>query len=309
MTHLQIAENNGDLIIVNATLPHEAWIKWKDAMLATAKQTSNILNYLIGKGLFSNDYSMADTIAKWQVVSEVSKGSISMDGLSKGPLDRTTYTTKGVPIPMFKQEWEFSARQLASLKTKPNALNQVIEEQMYQLNLMLANMCVEGVPGLVVDGMTMYGLVNHPQRNTVSISPAWGTEGATPITDILEMRQKLIDDHFYGPYTLCLPRGLSDILDEDYSTLKGDKTLRERIQEIDGIEDIVMVDQLSAGHIVLFEASTRAVEVVSAVPPTIYPQPLVNNRFAGYEALAVMSIMVKADAKGQCGVCHATGAE
>jgi hypothetical protein len=82
------------------------------------------------------------------------------------------------------------------------------------------------------------------------------------VTDVLAARTALRDNGFTGPYTLYLPANFDGVIDDDYKA-ESDKTLRQRLMDIDGVTAIRISATLPDSNVLLVQMSRSVVEIAS----------------------------------------------
>lgn len=293
---------------VNSTLTYEDYIKLDKTIIETAKQPLNMISDLISRGLVFSDVSLNQTIIKHQRVSEMTGANVSINGLNKSEKDILTFDTVGTPLAIFRKDFSLDIKQVGTsgIVKAENMLAaaRVVGESM-------EDMCWNGLPTLgAVEGYYVYGLTTFPSRNTKTISHAWGGGSDDPIADVQAMISQLRADKFYGPYILYVSESVWMFLTNDYSTLKGDKTFKERIEAIPsmGPGSVKWGPGLDSGELVLVQMTSDVIDLAVAQMITSFEQPSKDRFVTEYTVFSAMSTRIKADKNGNCGIVHATGA-
>lgn len=296
----------------NGTLSHEAYIKWDQKVVDVARTQLTIVSDLVRYNLVDNSLDLGDIVAKYEKISDMTAASVDMDGVTRGQNDRLVFTEAGVPVPIFHKPFSLNQRQILASMDRPG-------RQLPSLGISTATrlvadkvneMCWDGF-GRVVDGTQVYGLTNHPNRNTKSISNAWGGGSETPIADVQDMIAKLQAANYGFTKDSCILYVSPDnwaFTDNDYSTAKGEKTYKQRFEAFAPIKEVRLGSGLADGELVLVEMRDDVVELKVAQDFTWFEQPQSNLMLHDFEVMAAMAIVVKADSAGNCGVVHATGA-
>ena len=110
------------------------------------------------------------------------------------------------------------------------------------------------------------------------------------ITDLLGMRAALYAAFHFGPYAIYVGPGWDAFLDEDYSSAKGDITLRERAEKTPKLGTIQTADFLANPYdVVMFEKNQDTIRGVTGMPLT----PLTWETQGGLEINGkIMGIMI-----------------
>jgi hypothetical protein len=180
---------------------------------------------------------------------------------------------------------------------------------------------LDGV-ALAVAGYSAPGLLNAPNVNTQSLTAAsWSPAhpvGTTILAQVQAMIATLQADKKFGPYRLYVGTGISNALDNDYSTSTNTvTTIRQRLLQIDGLEAIRTADLLPAGtavtdpigaKIVLVQMTSDVVDMVVGQPPTVIPWTSLDGFTIHNLVMAIMIPRVRSDYDGNSGICVGTTA-
>ena len=297
-------------LITNGTLRHEDYISWDEKMVAVARNRLTVIQDLNTYGLVDSNYTLGDEIAKYEKLSDMTAGNVDMDGVTPGQRDRLVFTQTGVPIPIFHKDFQLNRRQILSSQNRPGAnlptlgietATKIVAED-------LESMVWNGLPNLVVGGYQIYGLTNHPNRNTVAAAAPWGGGGDTPVADVEGMLAAAYADKFYGPFVLYVSKDKWAFIQGDYSANKGDRTFMERFMAFSDIVAVRPGDGLPDGNVILVQMTTDVIELKVAQELMNFEQPQVNAYQHDFEVMAAMAVAVKSDSSGNCGVVQLTGA-
>lgn len=290
-----------------ATLRYDEWKAIDEAVLKTAKSRLVAIQDLIDKGLvFNIGDGMSSTVLQWETVGEALSADISMDGTSRGKNDRLTYSTNYLPLPIIHADFTLNARVLNMSRKIGMALDtSMSEEAARAVAVKLESMLTQNVT-YSYGGGTIYSYINHPARNTYTITTAWdasGKTGADIVNDVLAMKQILINKHFYGPYALYVPTNYETVLDKDYDTTRGN-TIRERILQIGNITDVKVIDSLPSDNVVLVQLTQDVVRLVRGLGITTIEWGAEGNLVNNYKVLTIQVPQIRADKNGSCGIVH-----
>ena len=95
-------------------------------------------------------------------------------------------------------------------------------------------------------------------------------------------------------------------MDDDYSTAKGDNTLRQRLQSIDGITDVRTADFLSptAFILILVQQTADVARLVMGMDITTVQWETHGGMRLHFKVMAIMVPQVRADFNGNTGIVH-----
>jgi len=115
------------------------------------------------------------------------------------------------------------------------------------------------------------------------------------------MKQVLLDDGFYGPFVLLVPGNYETKLDEDFKA-QSDLTIRQRLAQISGISDILVLDRLADDTVVLHQLSTDVIRVVNGLAVTTLQWDEVGGLELNFKVMGIQVPQVRADQGGNCGI-------
>lgn len=294
----------------SATMRYDDWRVLDTAVLKAARARLRFVADLRAGGLqFTVPNGLARTVLSTESSSDPGTAVLSMDGLRKGNADRQEYAMLNLPLPLFHSDFSFSARQVLVSRNSSTPIDTAGAEA-------AARRVAEGAEQLALGtwgsgtysfgGGTIYGATNFPSRITYAITlptaTAWTAR--TTLNDILVMKQKSQTAMHFGPWILYASTAWDQYLDNDYSTTKGDVTLRERLKQIDGIQDIRALDYLTGFQLLLVQQSSDVVREVVGLDFTTVQWQTEGGLEMHYKVMAIMVPQFRADINGNCGLVH-----
>ena len=117
------------------------------------------------------------------------------------------------------------------------------------------------------------------------------------------MRQDSISHKHYGPWVLYVPPGYQATLEKDHQT-GYPKSIRQRLLEIDGLDDIRVADKLSANNVILVQMTPNVVRLVVGMSVTTVEWKSEGNMVHHFKVMTIMVPQIRADANGNTGVVH-----
>ena len=304
MNHIQKLRNNA------TTLRHEDWVHWDKVALGVSQSRLTIVKDLIAAGLVRTDFTLGDSLALYEKISEFTTGVVSMDGASSEK-DALLFTTAGTPLPIFRKDFDLTDRQILASQERGGYLpTEGIKASTRIINEMQDSMIWNGLPAIASGGYGVTGLTTAANRNTKAINNAWGSGTETPLADVTDMIKKARDDFFYGPYVLYVSSDNWMYIHNDFSTVKGEKTLKDRLELLPGmgVGSVREGTGLGDGTLVLVQMTDDVIQLNVAQSIITVPgikTALFQNRFTTWSC---MSITCKSDTTGKSGIVHATGA-
>lgn len=302
---LQILSNKLQLR-TNDTLRHEEWQMIDDELLMVARERLTAIADLQSMGLVKNLGGLGVMVSAYERSTDMTEAQVNMDGVTEAQKDRQEYDLVGVPVPIFSKNFSFNSRQIEASRMRGESLD-VTAAAMAQRKVLdsLESMAFNGVSNLVVDGKQIYGYITHPNRETLTLAgTGWATvAGRDPIGDVEKMLQKAYDIDRYGPFLLYVCKEYWGPIQADYSTAKGDRTFKERIEAFADITEVKVAPALPNNSVVLVQMTKDTVDL--AVGQDISnieweSKPMLSE----FKTFAAMAIRVKADANNTVGVVH-----
>lgn len=299
----QQAENG---LTVNGVLLEDEWIAFDRTVQDVARERLPIVTDLIRRGLSMNlPNAMGVMSLEWErVKSDLLDAEVTMSGLTEATKDRQEFETVSMPIPIFHKEFYYNLRHLAAARRNgrmpdvshaevaTRKIAELVETTMFT--------------GLTIAGSTIYGISNEPNRVTGSVTASWATAtGEQIVTDVLRMidAASAPTNNFEGPYVLYVSRTVGNRLDNDYKA-NSDKTIRQRIMEIAGIQDIQMTSRLSGTNVLLVQTTSDVLQVINGIQPTMVEWESHAGFQHNFKIFAIMLPRVRSDGLGQSGIVH-----
>lgn len=242
----------------------------------------------------------------FQTVSDSGEINISLDGRSKAKTDQPVYDYHGTPLPIIDSTFSFGWRQVEAARAnnfsldpaaRNNANRRVAEK--------LEDIALNGDAKISVGGDQLYGLRNHPKRNTRSTGVALnGATGPQWAAEIIATLKLLHGDNFRVPTTLYM--NWDDVFyasNTDYSTQYPNKTILQRIREIEGVREIIPASKVAANEIIGLVKRRDVVQVLNGMPVSTRAQFRANMEDDyNFVTMAAAAVQVRYDAKDQCGL-------
>ena len=310
-----IAQNHGGKLVsvpmpvANATLRKDEWKILDEAIVMAAKERLRVVADLRGAGLVMNiPNGMGKTVLQTESVSDITAATISMDPARKGEGDRPEYDLVNLPLPVIHKDFYFNARQIATSRNIGASIDVTTGQLAARRVAEEAEKLVLGTAASYsYGGGTIYGLTNFPSRITqVLTSPEdTGWTPAVTVQEVLAMRQASQDHLHYGPWVLYNSPSWDQYLDDDYSSLKGDATLRERLKKITGITDVRVADYLGSGfQLILVQQSSDVIREVIGMDITTVQWEEEGGMRLNFKVMAILVPQLRADFNGNTGVVH-----
>ena len=329
--------------VFNATsLRKEEWIQLDQVVLRAARQRLRAWADLSAANSFGGFNAMAKETLEHETMSDPGEALVDMDGLSEGRTDSPLFRLQGIPLPITHSDFYFSARKLAQSRNTGTPLDTVQGEaagrrvaEMIEKTLIGTVTGLRGTEGPYATGYgygtggstgsagtrynQVYGYTNYPDRLTKTDLTAPTAVGWTPettVNEVIAMRQQLVDGRFYGPFMLYHSTDWDTYFDGDYYVAKTTgavaptQTLRERLQKIDGIQDVRRLDFLPSSSnpwtLIMVQMTADVAQAINGMDITTVQWESVGGMRLNFKVMCIQVPRLRSDYYGRCGVLHAT---
>lgn len=250
-------------LVANDLLRRDEIREIDEALTAVADRDRAGVQDLIDRGLVRNLRNIGVSLYQVDRHSAVEDAKQHMSITALGDKDQVTFTPTVYPVPVTSSQFDLDRRQVAAGQTLGMGVDTTnVEEHTRAVIRRLENTLANGNAGIVLDGNALQGYTNLTARHQVSFTDVeWSATSAltNAVSDVLEMRRVLADDGFDGPYVLYIPSNWDGVIDDDYKA-ESDRTLRERILAITGIQAVKVMPSLTASNAVLVQMTRSVVE-------------------------------------------------
>lgn len=313
---------NGDFskLRTNETLTYEQWIELDRVILEVARQRLVGVRDLMGRGLQYNiGNGLAKTVLAYQDASDVEPAELAMDPVTEGRRDRPQIGTTYLPLPVIFADFSYGLREILESRNSGMPLDTTTASlKARKVAEKAEDILFNGASAYTAGGGTIRGYTDHPNRNTYVLTAAWNDSAATGETilaDTVAMKQALIDDKMFGPYKMYISTNYETVLDEDFKT-NSDKTIRQRLLEVDKIEDIEVVDTLAADTVIMVQLTPDVVRIVhglqlpgAAMSSENIPMQIIEWESHGglmlnFKIIALLVPQIRKDQDNNCGIVH-----
>lgn len=301
----------------SSTLERDEYETLTDRIITTYKDELVGVQDLQDAGL-TRGISLATQVDLWQQLSEVTEAEASMDGEAQGENDQVTYTTQGVPVPIFFKDYKIPQRQLMTSRRMGNDLRTDNAGEMSRVVARLMDQILfqgwePAVPTARGDSWEIYGYTSTEVSDSVSGSD-FGTAGN--IRDVFVEAINTLDDNNQSPAGEGYWTYISKSQYQEYRSAvdpdgDGNLTVRERIQDefdaelgaVKSVPDYVLPD----GEMIMLNPTADVVEFAQAEDLQTIEWSSGSGMTNFYKIMAAGAPEIKTDSKGQTGIAHVTG--
>ena len=296
-----------------ATLRQDDWKVLDDAIVKVAKPRLKAVGDLRSSGLtFNIPNGMGKTVLETETMSDITPASVSMDGLRENANDRPVFELTNLPLPIIHKDFSYSARQLMASRNGGSPLDTTTAELAARRVAEEAEKLLIGV-STVADqysfgGGVIYGYTDFPSRltKTITAPTASGWSGDTFLTEVMAMMQQSRNAYHYGPFVLYVASAWDQYLDDDYKAAS-DKTIRNRVKEVEGLTDIKTLDYFSGTYdVALVQMTSDVVREVIGMDLTTVEWDTVGGLQKNFKVMAIMVPQLRSDQNSNTGIVHGT---
>jgi len=291
-----------------ATLRKDDWKMLDDAIVAAAKPRLKLVGDLRARGLqFTIPDGMGRTILETETVSDINDADISMDPARETQGDRPVFELGQLPLPIICKDFHFGARQIQASRNGGSPLDTTMAELAARKVAEMAEKLAIGVApssAYAFGGGTIYGLTNYSGAMTKTITTPDGTNQATTLAEVLAMRKQSTDAYHYGPWMIYNSPAWDQWLDNDFSTSKGDMTLRERLLKINGILGFQTLDYLTNYDLLLVQMTSDVIRIVVGMEVTTIQWETMGGLRKHFKVMAILVPQLRADQNSNTGIVY-----
>jgi len=291
----------------NATLRKDEWKALDTAVLKAAQTRLVGVADLEARGLtFNLANGLGTTVFQYEDMSDVQGAQVSMDGVTRGENDRVEFDINSLPMPITHGDFQLNIRALTASRTLGAPLDTTIAElKARKIAEKIEEYLFVGSSTYTFGGGTIYGYLDQPAINSVTLSQNWdasGKTGAEIMVDVLAMKQACINARHYGPYMMYIPTAYEATLDDDFKA-NSDVTIRERILKIANIIDIKVADSLTANNVLMVQMTSDVVRMINGLAMTTVEWTSEGGMIFHFKIMQISVPQIRADQNDRSGVC------
>jgi len=295
---------------VTTTLRKDDWKILDDAIVKAAQPRLKAVADLRAAGLtFTIANGMGKTVLETETRSDVDPAIVSMDGMRESPNDRPVFELGSLPLPIIHKDFSFPLRQVMASRNGGSPLDTTMAEMCGRKVAESAEQLLLGIHATAdqyaYGGGTIYGYTDFPSRMTRTLTTPTGasTDGANALTDVLAMRTQLQGAYHYGPYVLYVSPTWDQFLDDDFKAAS-DKSIRQRLGEVDGISGIRTLDYLTNYDMIMVQMTSDVVREVIGMDITTVQWETKGGMQLNFKVMAILVPQLRADQNSRTGIVH-----
>lgn len=292
-----------------ATLRYEEWREMDRQVMMAARHPLRFWGDLVQASPYNIPNGLGVAYLSSQASSDPGSASVSIDGNYRERDDRQLFDLRSTPLPIISSGFHYSARELYMGRrlgtpidvSRAETATRRVAETLEDLAL--------GVTDWSGMGGTITGLTNYPNRITATFTDPTDS-GWTPETLLNEIRgfkQDLVDNKMTGPFRIYNSSAWDQYLDEDYKAYS-EKSLRQRISEIDSLSAPRTVYGLSGFQIVIVQLTSNVIRAISGMPLTTLQWSTEGGWNTHFRVMTIAVPECRSDFYGKTGILHAIAA-
>ena len=303
------AIGNQGLVGNASPLPLNVWGMWDKEGIEVQRDQLTVFNDLAA----SVDFPMpiGKLIHYFQTVSDSGQAHTSLDGRSKGRTDQPVIDYFGTPLPIIDSPFSYGWRQVEAAMTEGVQLDPAARRNsMHKVARQLELQTLNGDASIVVSGQPLYGLTNHPKRNTrstgVTLASATGAQWVAEFNATIAL---LTAKNFFRPVTFYVNwANWRYAQTTDYSSATPfEGTIAKRILQDPMVKEVIPASNVAANTLIGVVKDRNVIQVLNGMPMSTRPQFRANPE-DDYEfvTMAAAALEIKFDANNDCGIAHSS---
>lgn len=291
----------------NSLLTKDEWTYLDNTIVEVARIRLRAVGDLQSRGYQMTFDGMANPILQWQTMSRTFGADVSMDPRSIGDNTAVSFNLESLPLPVIHTDYSIPWRQLQVSRQSAAPLDTTIASQKTQdIAEKVEDILVNGLDGYTYGGATIRGYLDTPNSAAVTLVNWYNqTDGTSIVSDLLKMKQALIDKKKYGPYLVYIPTQAETVFDDDYRTGYS-QTTRARVDQIQEIEEVRVLDTLDSDKVIMVQLSPGNVEMINGLPMTNINWETKGGTELNFKIMTIMVPRFLSDQDGNLGVAIGT---
>lgn len=310
--------------VFNATsLRKEDWIHIDQAVVRATRLELRAWSDLTAASSYGGFNAMAKMTHEYEAMNDPGVAVQDMDALTDARTDSPLFKLRSIPLPITHSDFWFSERRLAQSRNSNSPLDttmfeaagrrvaEFIEQQLIGVGPSLTYGTVASGPTAHDGTSTIYGYTNYTYRITkTDLTTPTGSNPEAVKQDVIEMRQTLIDYGYKGPFMLYYSSPYDAYLDDDYfrtGSTAIQRTLRERIESIDGIAGVRRLSYLSSGYqMIMVQMTSDVAQAINGLDIITVQWESRGGMKKNFMVMAIQVPLLKAQYRGITGIVHGT---
>jgi uncharacterized linocin/CFP29 family protein len=296
---------NFNALRTNAVLLRDEWKAFDTTIVDITRENLVAVAEVMNRGLvYALPNALGSLTLEWQeVLDDLVDAEVSMSGLVESTKDRLSFGTRSMPIPIIHKEFFYNLRFLEAARRNGRAVDT-------EHAAIATRKVAEKVEGILFNGLAIaqsqgiiYGLLNHPDRNTgAGLNFATAT-GEQIVTQVIAMLGVMGTKYMNGPFVLFIPLGAEAHLGDDYKA-GSDRTIFERLMAIPKLGKIVATPKLTGTNVLLVQMTSDVVQMIDGMQPTMVEWETRGGFEFNFKIVAIMLPRIRSSGNKVSGIVH-----
>jgi hypothetical protein len=311
--------------VTNAmALPKQTWTYLDRAIVRATRLRLRAWADLAASSSRGGFDAMSTMTLEYQAMTDPGEAVVDMDAMTDARRDRPLFNLKSIPLPITHSDFWFSSREIAVSRNGGAPLDTTMAEAAGRRVAEMIEKTVIGVETGVTYGTrsgdpsvahtgtsTVYGYINFPYRVTkTDLHTPTSANPENVIEDVLEMRETMYANGYFGPFVVYHSTGYDRFFDDDYFRTGGTavtRTLRERISSIEGISDVRRLDYLTSGYqLIMVAMDPEVAQAINGMDITTVQWESKGGLQVNFKVMAIQVPLLKHPYNGVAGIIHGT---
>lgn len=310
---MRLLQNGGDFnaLRTQAVLQRDEWKAFDNVVVDITRENLVAVAEFMNRGLTYNlPNALGVMTLEWQeLIDDLVEAEVTMSGLNEATKDRLSFGTRSMPIPIIHKEFFYNLRHLEAARRNGRSVDT-------EHAAVATRKVAEKVEGILFNGLAIakssgviYGLLNHPHRETGGSALNWATAtGEQIVAEVITMLGTMTTNYMVGPYVLFIPLEKAPYLGADYKA-SSDRTIFERIMAINagtnqGIQRIVATPKLTGNDKLLVQMTSDVAQIVDGLQPTMVEWETRGGFEFNFKIVAIMIPRIRSSGNQVSGIVH-----
>jgi uncharacterized linocin/CFP29 family protein len=302
--------NGRERIVQNALLRKYEWEQIDAAVLDVVRMPNVAVNDFLRLGLTQPLDGLGVTISTYEQLGDMTAADLNMNGEVRGEQDRVTFQPQSIPVPLIFKDFELSLRHLEASRRGGGSSLDTTQARV------ATRLVQDRVDDMIFNGETkqlganvIYGLTTKPERLQKTAAQCnggdFGTSGNAfkTINGAISFLKALGYGGPFGVYLATTQYGQLNTLLSNTAVSE----LSAIVSQIPDLSFVKMADKLADEEMIVWQLSADVADLGVAQDVTPVQWDSLGGFLINYRIFTAVTIRVKHDANGKCGICHVNG--
>lgn len=299
------------------------WFRVQSRVIQATRQRIRAWNDLAAANPITGFDGMGTYAFEYEMENDPGEAIRHMEIIGDLRHDETQYKIGSIPLPVTQSGFHYTQRRMANAAMNGRSVanrtadkaGRRIAESMERVTIGTSTGVTWGTRSTGVQPhegtSTEYGYTNAPWRfaKTDLHTPS-ASSPEQILEDLIEMRETLIANGFYGPFNVYYSTGYDRFFSDDYFRTGGtsvNRIVRERLAAIEDIGAIRRLDFLTSGYqLIMTDMSNDTAEAVIGMDVTVVQWPEMGGALQKFRAMMIAAPLIHRNYDGETGIVHGT---